>query len=93
VSNYLVGADPSRWRTHVPQFGAVRYSRLYPGIDLVLHGAREARLEYDFHVAPGADPTRIRLAFDGLRAVRIARDDALVLSLRLGDIRQPRPLA
>jgi hypothetical protein len=56
VSNYHVGSDPGRWRTHVPQFGAARYSRLYPGIDLVLHGAHDARLEYDFRVAPGADP-------------------------------------
>jgi len=93
MSNYLVGSDPARWRTHVSQFGAVRYARLYPGVDLVLHGARDARLEYDFRVAPGADASRIRLAFDGPRALRIARDRALVLSLRRGDIRQPRPLA
>jgi hypothetical protein len=93
VSNYLVGSDPARWRTHVPQFGAVRYTRLYPGVDLVLHGARDARIEYDLRVSPGADPSRIRLTFDGPRALRIAPDLALVLSLRRGEIRQPRPLA
>ncbi len=93
VSNYLIGPDPRRWRTHVPQFAAVRYTRLYPGIDLVVHGAREARLEYDFRLQPGADSRRIRLAFDGPRAPRIASDGALVLRLGHGTVRQPPPLA
>src|SRR4051812_43637412 len=51
VTNYLVGADPHRWRTHVPQFEAVRYRRLYQGVDLVLHGARDGGLEYDFQIS------------------------------------------
>src|SRR4051794_26549541 len=93
VTNYLVGADPARWRTHVPQFGAVRYRRLYQGVDLVLHGARDGGLEYDFQLAPGADPRPIRLALDGMRAVAIRRDGTLVMHLRHGDVSQPRPLA
>jgi hypothetical protein len=76
VSNYLVGADSRRWRTRVPQFGAVRYSRLYPGVDLLLHGARAGGLEYDFQISPGGDPRRIRLALDGTRARDPARRDA-----------------
>jgi hypothetical protein len=93
ISNYLQGADPNRWRTRVARYGAVRYAGLYPGVDLVVHGAGDARLEYDFRVAPGGDPTRIGLAFTGAQGLRIARDGGLVLALRGGDIRQPRPLA
>ena len=34
-SNYIIGKDPSRWRTGVPQFARVRYQNVYPGVDLV----------------------------------------------------------
>src|SRR5471030_2050812 len=32
--NYLVGNDPSKWRTRMPTFGRVRYHDAYPGIDV-----------------------------------------------------------
>jgi hypothetical protein len=35
VSHYYLGADPARWRTHVPQFAAVRLPALYDGIGAV----------------------------------------------------------
>ena len=93
ASNYLIGSDPRLWRTHVKQFARVRYTRLYRGIDLVVHGRTDARLEYDFHLAPGADPGRIRMTVEGPRALQLAPDGALVIHLRHGDVRQPRPLA
>jgi len=66
-SNYLRGNDPARWITGVPQYRRVKYASVYPGIDLVYYGDRKngGRLEYDFVVAPGADPRQIRLALDG----------------------------
>ncbi len=61
-ANYITGKDRSKWRTNVPMYGKVRYSAVYPGIDLVYYG-NDRELEYDFEVAPGADPGRISLAF------------------------------
>ncbi len=63
--NYLHGNDPRRWQTNVPTYAKVHYRHVYPGIDLVFYG-RQRQLEYDFEVAPGADPRRIALRFDGL---------------------------
>jgi len=63
--NYLTGAR-SQWRTNIPTYGQVRYRNLYPGIDLVYHSTPQGQLEYDFVVAPGADPQTIRLTFAGL---------------------------
>jgi hypothetical protein len=60
-SNYYVGNDPAKWRTHVPAYGKVKYQGIYPGIDLVYYG-NQRQLEYDFVVSPGADPKAIRLA-------------------------------
>ncbi|HET7487847.1 MAG TPA: SBBP repeat-containing protein [Acidimicrobiales bacterium] len=64
VSNYLVGDDESRWHTGVPSYAGVRYTGVYPGVDLVFHGGNGG-LEYDFDVAPGADPGRIALTLGG----------------------------
>jgi hypothetical protein len=61
-SNYLVGNDPAKWRTHVPAYAKVQYQGVYPGVNLVYYG-NQKQLEYDFVVAPGADPKVIQLAF------------------------------
>ena len=63
-SNYYIGNDPTRWRERVPHFASVRYTDVYPGIDMVYYGS-DRQAEYDFVVAPGADPGQIRLAFSG----------------------------
>jgi hypothetical protein len=63
--NYFLGNDPSKWRTNVPTYAKVKYQRVYSGIDLVYYGNQDGQLEYDFVVAPGADPTAIRFKLSG----------------------------
>jgi hypothetical protein len=74
-----------------PMFRAVRYVDVYPGIDLVYYGERD-RLEYDFVVAPGADPRQIALTFDGVDRIRVDDAGTLVAGMATGDVRQPRPV-
>ena len=62
--NYFVGSDPTAWKTRIRRFGRVRYKNLYPGIDVVFY-AHHGQMEHDFVVAPGADPSVIRLRFSG----------------------------
>ena len=83
VVNHLSGSDPSGWLTDIPTFAGVRYESIYPGIDLVFHGAG-SRPEYDFVVSPGADPRAIALAFPG--ADDLAIDDSGDLTFRLGGV-------
>ncbi len=71
--NYLTGSNPAGWKRHIPIFTKVAYRQVYPGIDLVFYG-HDGRLEYDFVVAPGADPGLIRLRLDG--AGRLALDES-----------------
>ena len=58
---------------------------------MVYRGSGE-RLEYDFLVAPGADPEDIALAFTGGR-VSLARNGDLLVHARGGTLRQKRPFA
>jgi len=76
--NYFIGSLPSRWRTDIPTYGRVEYAGVYPGVDLAYYG-RQGRLEYDFIVAPRADPSTIRMVLDGARALRIDAGGNLVL--------------
>jgi len=62
-TNYFLGDSPG-WRQGVRNYGRVRIAEAYPGIDLVFYGT-EGSLEFDFDVAPGADPRAIRLEIAG----------------------------
>ncbi len=91
TSNYFVGNDPKRWRARVPSYERVKYSGVYPGIDLVFHGA-ERNLEFDFSIAPGANPHIIQLDIRRART-RIDDDGDLMLVTHAGEIRLKKPLA
>ncbi len=53
-----------RWRVGVPTYRRVVYADLWPGIDLEF-SPTAAGVAHTFRVRPGADPARIRLAWDG----------------------------
>lgn len=99
--NYIVGRDPRGWHTHIPTYAAIAYRGIYPGVDLVYYGVA-GRLEYDFQLAPGADPGRIRFAVSALTptarrgwSAALARLDArgdLVLRTAAGDVTQRTPV-
>ncbi len=90
-SNYFVGNDPSQWRTNVPQYRKVKYEQVYPGVDLVYYG-NQRQLEYDFIVAPGADPKAIRLDVKGAKKLAVDAEGALVLHIAGGEVRMRKPL-
>jgi hypothetical protein len=71
IVNYFIGNDPDKWRTKIPTYAKVHYTEAYPGIDLAYYG-NQGKLEYDFIVAPGADPSQIKLAFDGSSEIQVA---------------------
>jgi hypothetical protein len=91
-SNYLLGNDPSQWHTDVPLFGRVEYQQVYPGIDLVFYGNDQHQLEYDFDLAPGADPSPIALRFSGAQGQAVDAQGDLVLHLAGGDVVQQAPV-
>jgi photosystem II stability/assembly factor-like uncharacterized protein len=88
-ANYILGRDV---RASYDLFGRIRQRAVYPGIDLLFHGNQE-HLEYDFEIAAGRDPGRIRIDFEGADEVRIDPSGALVLRSGILEIRQPAPVA
>ncbi|HEX5715143.1 MAG TPA: IPTL-CTERM sorting domain-containing protein [Thermoanaerobaculia bacterium] len=90
-SNYLLGNDPRHWHTDVPHYDRVRAEDVYPGVDLIYRG-NPRQLEYDFVIAPGADPGRIRLAFRGADAITRGAEGELILHTANGDLVQHAPV-
>jgi len=89
-SNYFIGNSPKKWRTNVPTYAKVKYQNLYPGVDLIYYG-NQRQLEYDFVVAPGADPNRIGLQFHGAGKPRIDDKGDLVLGADGDEVRLQKP--
>jgi hypothetical protein len=89
VVSYFIGNDPKKWHTGIPTYGKVKYSQVYPGVDLVFYG-NQRQLEYDFVVAPGADPGRIAWQIDGSSVALDAQGD-LVLSAAHGPASFKKP--
>jgi len=90
VVNYFIGNGPKNWRSGIPTYGKVGYKGIYPGVDLVFYGNRR-QLEYDFVVAPGADPSRIAMAFSGANP-KLDRDGNVLLSLAENTVTLHKPV-
>lgn len=101
-SNYFFGSDPKKWVTNVPTYAKVQYVGIYPGVNLIYYGNQQ-QLEYDYIVAPGADPSAIRFTVGEESNERGAKDSALthlriddsgdlIVEARSGEIRFHRPI-
>jgi hypothetical protein len=90
--SYFPGRDQSQWQSGVPGYGRVTLGHITPRIrvDLKAHGDNVEKL---FHLAPGADPARIRLAVQGADEMRVSPDGDLVLTTSTGNMRLTRPVA
>ena len=89
--SYFEGA-PETWKTGLPAYARVVYKDLWPGIDLAYAGAQD-KLKYEFVVHPGADPSRIRLAYRGASSVTVDKDGRLAVSTPAGGFEDGVPVA
>lgn len=90
LSNYFIGKNPEKWQHAVPHFGRVKMTDVYPGIDLTFYGNPQ-QLEYDFTLAPNANPQAIRWKIDGAQRIWIDKTGNVVLRTKAGDVQLRRP--
>lgn len=83
--NYFLGNDPSKWRSGIRTFETVKYSDVYPGVDLVCHGSQRL-FEFDFLVSPGASVSPIRIGFGGAAKLHVDDRGNLIVSLAGGEV-------
>ena len=91
VSNYLRDADSKASRANIPHYARLRAGHVYDGIDLVFYG-RGGNLEYDFVVAPGADPKAIALNVRGASKMSVDEAGNLIVSVPQGKVQFEKPI-
>src|SRR5579872_898864 len=90
-TTYLIGRNPAGWIHDIPHFHRLLGKNLYPGVDLVVHGSGDGKLEYDFVLAPGADWKRIQLQFKNSSSEILPNGDLLVRTAS-GAVLQKKPV-
>ena len=88
-ANYLHGDNPRYWQTDLPLFGAIRYTGVWPGVELRYKADRN-RVKAEYVIAPGADISRVLLKFDG--EPQIQSDGTLRVGGVAGDFVEDRPV-
>lgn len=78
-TNYFVGSEPAQHQTDVNLYSKLVYPAVYPGIDQIIYSNQNGQFQYDFVVAPFADPAQIRLKFEGAEQVELNESGELLL--------------
>jgi hypothetical protein len=89
--NFFVGSDPSRWASEAYAYSQVVYPGFYHGIDLKVYRHGDD-VKYDYIVAPGSDPSQIRVKYSGMDKLVLDRGN-LYVRTTLGDIIERQPYA
>lgn len=89
-SNYYIGSNASRWRSHVGSYSTVRYNDLWAGIDLVLGSVSEVP-KYNLIVHAGADPREAAFIYEGTDGVSVTTSGMLRVRTSVRDIIEVRP--
>jgi hypothetical protein len=89
-ASFFGGSNGKDWRSDVPTYGGVAYRHLYPGIDLRYSGTGD-RVKSEFVVMPGADPSQIRVEYEGSNRISITGNGDLVVSAASGELRENAP--
>ncbi len=89
-NNYFIGNDPSAWCTDVPNYSAIIYKNIYPGIDLKYYGDGRS-IKYDFIVNPGADISLIRIRYSDIDELRVTPAGDLQIQTSFGPMFEKAP--
>ena len=88
--NHFIGNDPAHWGTRCAVLGEVLLKDVWPGIDLRIGGRNG--IKYDFIVAPGVDPSLIRMRYEGQDALTL-KEGALHVGLSTGEVVENAPVS
>jgi gliding motility-associated-like protein len=93
VRNYFLGNDERHWASQVPSFRRLRYAGVWPGIDVQLYENGDQHLEYDFLLAPRANPARLALRYEGTNGLRLDAAGNLIISTSVATVTELAPRA
>lgn len=89
--NFYLGNDSKKWAPNVRNFHQVQLKGLYAGIDYELLTAING-LKYNFHVKANADPSLIKMRYEGVNKLNL-KDGILTVKLNVNEVVEQKPYA
>lgn len=89
--NFYLGSDKQKWRSGAKNYHQVFLRNLYNGIDYELITA-VGGLKYNFHIKPNADPSQIKLRYQGVDRIRL-KEETLFIELSVNGVTEQKPYA
>jgi len=90
-SNYFIGKETSRWKSNVHNYNSITYEGVWPGIN-VKYYTKEGFLKYDIIIDKGADPSKIKLQYNGQNQLKL-KNNILTIKTSVGEIEELAPFA
>ena len=90
-SNYLIENNPRQWHRNVPHFARAT-AGVAPGVKASIYGGEQG-VEYDLELAPGIDPSKLRIALDGTQSVRLSASGDLLMLVGSDEVEMKKPRA
>jgi hypothetical protein len=88
--NFYTAGTPYGGATHVQHYGRVRYTEVYPGIDIEFVLDREHGFKYNVIARPGADLGAVRMRITGPLEQHVEHGE-VVMQTRFGEVREAVP--
>jgi gliding motility-associated-like protein len=89
--NFFIGSDEKKWKGNVRTYHQLWYKNIYNGIDYEIITSVNG-YKYNFHVAPKADPSVIRLNYIGISNIKL-KDGALIIKPECNEVIENKPFA
>ncbi|MES2780898.1 MAG: SBBP repeat-containing protein, partial [Bacteroidota bacterium] len=89
--NYYLGSDKAKWASDCKAYESVVLQNIYPGIDAEII-AKEDFLKLNFILHPGADPSLIKLLYEGQDGLSV-RDKSLLVQTSIATVKEEAPVA
>ena len=89
--NYILGNDPSKWKSGISAYTNVLYKDLYPNTDLQVY-SEGGQMKYDLIVRPGGDPGKIQLHYNGTTGMSLQKGN-LHIKTTAGEVLELMPFA
>ncbi len=90
-TNYFIGSDPAKWAGDVKNYQRILYNDLWQGINLEALG-QDNSVKYNFYVKPGADPANIKMYYDKVEKITLAKGE-ITIKTPLNEMVEHEPYA
>lgn len=84
-ANFFYGNNASGWKENISTYHSIRYQEIYPGIDLICK-ENKGKLKREFLIKPYADPSQIKIQFDGQESLTKGTDGELIVKTKNGSL-------